>query len=261
MLERVLAGIEEVIYCIGGLQPAAAERDPELDAALLLKPLRNLVAALADRPGTTLTYLSSGGAVYGNPDQLPVTEDALPKPIGAYAAVRLAGERILCRAHQRYQLAVRILRCANVYGEHQPVDRGQGAVAVFLDRISRGQPIEVFGDGDIVRDYVYVADLVEVIARLLGRRGGLTVLNVGSGSGTSVNELIGLLEAAVGRDAVVLPRPGRGFDVRRVVLDITRMRRLLAVDPLMLSEGITRLVAQPEPRRVSAAPASLVLAS
>jgi UDP-glucose 4-epimerase len=241
-LERALAGIDEVVYCIGGLQPAQAELDPDRDASLVLAPLRQLVEALSGRPGISLTYLSSGGAVYGNPRHLPVTEDEPPKPIGAYAAARLAGEQIVARAHGLHGIPVRILRCANVYGEEQPTDRGQGAVGVFLDRISRGQAIEVFGDGSVVRDFVYVGDLVEVIARLFGRGPGLTLLNVGSGRGTSLEGLIALLEAALGRKATIVVRPQRDFDVRSVILDVRQMRRLLGVDPLTLSEGLRRLV-------------------
>ncbi len=243
LLHAALDEIDEVIYCVGGLQPAEAQLHPRRDRALLLDPLRDVITTLIGRPGVALTYLSSGGAVYGNPAQLPVPEAAPPKPIGAYAAVRLAGERLLVQAHKRYGLDVRILRCSNVYGEDQPIDRGQGAVGVFLDRIARGQVIELFGDGSVVRDYVYVGDLVETIARLR-RWDGLTVLNVGSGVGTSLKELIELLEAALGREAIVAARPARDFDVRRVVLDVTRLRRLLAVDPLTLTQGLTRLMTE-----------------
>ena len=243
VLERALAGIDEVLYCVGGLPPAAAELDPDRDAALVLGPLRQLVAALSGRPGVALTYLSSGGAVYGNPKRLPVSETDPPDPIGAYAAVRLAGERIVAGAHAEHGTPVRVLRCANVYGERQPVDRGQGAVGVFLDRISRGIPIELFGDGGVVRDYVYVGDVVDVIARLLGRSDPFVVMNVGSGQGTSLNELISLIEAATGRRAITVRRPGRGFDVDRVILDVARMRRLTSVEPVALADGIARLVA------------------
>lgn len=254
ILERALAGVDEVIYCVGGLQPAGAELDPRRDASLMLGPLRELVAALRGRHGVALTYLSSGGAVYGNPRRLPVSEAEPPDPIGAYATVRLAGERIVVRAHEEHGIPVRVLRCANVYGEGQPVNRGQGAVGVFLDRILRGVPIELFGDGGVVRDYVYVGDVVEVIARLITDHGGSTLMNVGSGEGTSLNELIGLLESSTQQTAIIVRRPGRGFDVHRVILDVTRMRRLVSVEPLGLSEGIGRLLAsRPDSRPVAAA--------
>lgn len=260
VLKRALSGMDEVVYCIGGLQPAEAELHPELDTTLMLTPLREVVAALDDGPGPALTYLSSGGAVYGNPERLPVSEDELPRPIGAYAAVRLKGERIVSMAHENVGLVVRILRCANVYGEHQRIDRGQGAVGVFLERVSRGEPIEVYGDGSVVRDYVYVGDLVEAIARLLGRGRAPMVLNVGSGNGTSLNELIGIIEAAVGRQAITISRPDREFDVRRVVLDVTRMRRLLAVDPITVSEGVALLVGGSRSPAQKAEPKQLALA-
>lgn len=242
LLATALHGVDEVIYCLGGLPPARAELEPERDAALVLDPLHSVLDALHGRPGIGFTYLSSGGAVYGNPASIPVAEDHPARPIGAYGSVRLAGEQIVDAARRRGGILTRILRCGNVYGEHQPLSRGQGAVGVFIDRISRGETIELFGDGETVRDYVYVGDLVEAIAQLLACRNGSALLNIGSGTGTSVNELVRLVEEALGRSAVVTHAAARPFDVRRVILDLTRLRTLIGYDPLGLAEGVARLV-------------------
>jgi len=113
--------------------------------------------------------------------------------------MKLAAEKyVLMYAHQ-HAIASRILRISNAYGPGQSTTRGQGAVAVFLGHHLAGQQIEIFGDGSVVRDFVYVEDIAAVVAQLLGRRDAPAVLNLGAGVGTSMNELLDLVEHVVGR--------------------------------------------------------------
>jgi UDP-glucose 4-epimerase len=240
VLSPALEGVQEVVYCAGGLPPAAAERAPHEDEAMTLRPLRALLAALVRRPGVRLTLISSGGTVYGNPHENPVPEDHAPAPLGAYGAIRLAAEQLALHAHARGGLRIRILRCANVYGERQPVDRGQGAVAVFLDRIARRQEVVLYGRGEATRDFVYARDVGSVVCALLDHEAGPTILNVGSGSGISICQLLALTEQVLGRRARVVHLPARPFDVRQVVLDIRRLRALTGFEPTPLVAGLTR---------------------
>jgi UDP-glucose 4-epimerase len=139
-------------------------------------------------------------------------------------------------------MSCRILRCANVYGEHQPLNRGQGAVGVFVDLIARGKTVEVYGDGSVVRDFVYVGDLVDAVAQLRGRHDAPTLINVGSGTGTSIRDLIAMIEAATGRRAITCFSPSRSFDVREITLDISRLKKLIRFEPVPLAHGVRRLV-------------------
>jgi UDP-glucose 4-epimerase len=250
-LQHALGGAEEVVFCVGGLTPAAAERAPQVEAALLLDPLRRVLDALA---GTNirLTFLSSGGAVYGHPERLPVDESHPRQPIGHYGRVRVAAERMLDAA-RRLGIRVCVLRCSNVYGDGQPLVRGQGVVGVFVDRICRGEPIERFGLDDVVRDYLHARDLASAVCQLIQIPAVPTAINVGSGVGTSLTELIALIEDVVGRRALVVPRDGRSFDVRRVFLDVTRLRGLISFDPRPLRDGIEQIVA---PAATPTAPAA-----
>jgi UDP-glucose 4-epimerase len=240
LLARALEGVDHVVYSAGGLLPAASERDPERDAELTLGPVRAVLAALRERPGVGLTYLSSGGTVYGEPASVPVAEDAPAEPFGAYGRLHLAAEAEVLEHAREFATPVRILRCATVYGEHQAPDRGQGAVVTFLHRIEQGQEVEIFGDGGAVRDYVYAGDVAGAIGELLGREGGPQVLNVGSGEGTALIDLLGLAERQVGREAKVVRHPARGFEVRQIVLDVSRLRELIPFDPTPLEQGIAR---------------------
>jgi UDP-glucose 4-epimerase len=239
-LEPALEGVGHVIYSAGGLLPAASEEDPERDAELTLAPLRGVLAALRRRPKTTLTYISSGGTVYGDPERLPVPETAPTRPRGAYGRLHLECEREIDRHCEETGLAARILRCSTVYGEHQRPDRGQGAIVTFLHRIERGEEIELYGAEETVRDYVYAGDAARVVAELLGRDDGPRVLNVGAGEGTSLEDLLKLTERQAGREARARRHPPRDFDVREIVLDIGELRRLTGFEPTPLREGIAR---------------------
>lgn len=239
-LEAALDGVGHVVYTAGGLLPAASEEDPERDRELTLGPLRAVLAALRERPGTKLTYISSGGTVYGQPETLPVPETAPARPHGSYGKLHLACEKEIERHCAEHGLWARILRCSTVYGERQQPDRGQGAVPTFLSRIERNTTIDLYGDGSTVRDYVYAGDVADVTIDLLDREDGPRVLNLGAGEGTSLIELLRMAERQVGRPALVAEHPERGFDVHQIVLDIERLRELTGFEPTPLQTGIER---------------------
>ncbi len=239
-VEGVLDSVGHVVFCAGGLLPAASERDPELNAKLTLGPVRTVLKALRARPGVALTYMSSGGTVYGEPECLPVSEDHPTRPQGSYGKLHLACEAEIARHRIDYGLRAQILRCSTVYGEYQQPDRGQGAIVTFLHRIERKEPIDLYGGGTTIRDYIYARDVARVLVALLDKDDVPPVLNVAAGQGTSLVELLRLAEKQVGRQARVVPHPEREFDVHRIVLDTIRLRRLVDFEPTPLEVGIAR---------------------
>lgn len=239
-LRAALKDACHVVFSAGGLLPAASEENPDLDARLTLEPVQAVLAALTDCPGVGLTYLSSGGTVYGEPATVPVDEDAPTDAFGAYGRLHLAAEAVVTEHARHHDTPVRILRCSTVYGPHQTPDRGQGVIATFLHRIKSGAPVEIFGDGGTIRDYIYAGDVARVVTDLVDRRDGPPILNVGSGEETSLRDILALAEAEVGRPAVLIEHPKREFEVRRIVLDITRLRKLTGFEPIALKDGIAR---------------------
>jgi UDP-glucose 4-epimerase len=239
-LEAALRGMSNVVYCAGGKLPAQTEENPELSTELTLGPIESLLAALRDAPGVGLTYISSGGTVYGEPARVPVPEDARTAPRAIYGRLHLACEAAIERARSETGLNARIFRCSTLYGEHQQPDRGQGAVVTFLDHVEQEKSIVIYGDGGAVRDYLYAGDVAGVIVDLLDREVVPPVLNVGSGQGVSLSELVEVVEREVGKPARVESRPERGFEVHKIVLDIRRLRDLLDFEPLPLADGVAR---------------------
>jgi UDP-glucose 4-epimerase len=239
-LESALDGVGSVVYSAGGLLPAASERDPDLDARLTLEPLNAVLEALSPRPEIELIYISSGGTVYGEPERLPIGEDHPTRPVGSYGRLHLACEEAVERRRLDRGLRTRILRCSTVYGERQQPDRGQGAVVTFLHRVERGEPVDLYGAGTTVRDYIYVDDVARACVELSGRNDVPPILNLASGEGTSLLELLRLVEDRVGRQAKIVEHRQRPFEISQVVLDPSRIRRLISFDFTPLPLGIAR---------------------
>jgi len=239
-LEGALDGIGNVVYCAGGLLLAASEEEPERNQELTLAPLRTVLGALRSQPEMKLTYVSSGGTIYGEPERLPVDETAPPRPISSYGRLHLICEEEIARHRIEHGLQARVLRCSTVYGERQSPNRGQGAVVTFMQRIENGLPIDLYGGGATIRDYVYAGDVAQALVALLDRDEAPPVLNVGSGVGTSLLELLRLVEVEVAREAEIRSHPEREFDVHRIVLDTSLLKSLLDFQPTPLDAGIAR---------------------
>jgi UDP-glucose 4-epimerase len=237
-VQRLLHGIDHVVYVAGGLDPPTAAQRPLDDAVRTLSPLLCTLEALRHHPDASFTYVSSGGAVYGNPVNTVAGETDMTQPISPYGVSRLAGESY-CRMYATtFGIATRIVRCANAYGPGQSHSRPQGAVAVFLNRVAAGRTATIFGDGTSTRDYVHVDDIASVVSQLVLSRVNCGVVNVGSGSGHTVVGLLKIIAETVGREPVtefVAPRP---FDVHSIVLDISKLRSLIQIDPTPLDAGV-----------------------
>lgn len=240
LLDAALTDVGTVVYTAGGLLPAASELEPERDAELTLRPLRAVLEALRQRPATSFVYLSSGGTVYGEPERNPIPEDAPVHPLGSYGRLHVQCEKEILSERDEHGLRARILRCSTVYGERQRPERGQGVIVTFLHRIATGIPIDLYGGGASTRDYIYVGDVARAVVALADRGDGPTVINVGSGEGTSLAEVLELTEAEIGRPAQVIEHAAREFEVHRIVLDVSRFRELVSVDPTPLDDGIAR---------------------
>jgi len=237
---EVMEEADQVIYAAGGLMPAGSEANPVLDIQLTLPPLCTVLEAMRVKPVTQFMLISSGGTVYGQPRYLPVDESHPTEPVSSYGMVKLMCEQYVGLYARLHGLRACVLRCANVYGEGQPTQRGQGAVGTFLQCARQKKPVTVFGDGGTVRDYVYVGDVAAVVLALLKRREDVNVLNVGSGRGTSLTELIGLVAEVTGNKVEIDRRPPRDFDVREIVLDVSRLRALLDIEHTSLEDGLRR---------------------
>lgn len=232
-------GCEAVFHLIGTTVPSTSNRDPVYDTETnLLATLRLLEACVRSKVKQVI-FSSSGGTVYGVAERLPIPETHRTEPRTSYGIVKLAIEKNLELFRHLHGLEYTALRIGNAYGPRLPVGGEQGAVGVFFKCLKRGEPIPVWGDGSAVRDYVYVEDVARAFRTALGQCSPYCVFNIGTSRGTSLRELIALMERVSGRKAAAEWRPGRAADVPHNVLDSSLAREHLGWTPeVSLEEGL-----------------------
>jgi UDP-glucose 4-epimerase len=255
-LSSALDGCPLIIHLVSTTIPKTSNEDPVADLKdNLIGTVRFLEFARRARV-RKIIFASSGGTVYGVPTIVPIPEDHATRPVCSYGIHKLAIEQYMELYRRLHELDYCVLRMSNPYGEHQRADSGQGAVAVFLDHVIRGHEIEIWGDGSAVRDYVYVKDVAQAFYRATMYAGEPRTFNIGSGQGTTVTELLQLIEQVTRRPIRRRHLPARPFDVPTNVLDISRARNYLGWQPLhSLEQGLRRTLSWFESTIESATPA------
>jgi UDP-glucose 4-epimerase len=223
---EVLSGIDAVIHLASTTVPGTSNLDPVADIEGNLIAMVRLLKVMREANVRKMVYLSSGGTVYGVPQTDPVHETHPLNPISSYGIVKVAIENYLFMEHKLHGLQHVVLRASNPYGPRQGHTGIQGIIGTYLSRLARGEPIEVWGDGSVVRDYIHVSDLAELCYRSLSSRVSGN-FNAGSGEGSSVAEIVTHMCNTVGADITPIYKPGRSFDVPRVVLDVQRAQKEL----------------------------------
>ena len=217
-LADALAGVDCVYHLASTTVPGSSNRDPAYDVSSNLLGSLRLIRAMSEAGVRRIVFFSSGGTVYGNPERLPVDERHPLRPISSYGVVKVAIENYLLMYQRLGVLDPLILRPSNPYGPRQSTSGMQGAIGAFLGKAKAGEGVSIWGDGGIVRDYIYVDDLVDLAVRA-GASDACGVYNAGSGSGQSLNELCALVRELTGRPLPVEYLPGRDLDVSEIVLD------------------------------------------
>lgn len=236
--------------------------DPQGDARTNILGLLNILECCRRHGVQGVAFASSGGVVYGEPSKLPATETFPKGPLSPYGVSKLASEFYLCYYAQVMGIPYVTLRYGNVYGPRQDPHGEAGVVAIFGEKLLRGETPVIYGDGDQVRDYVFVGDVVR--ANLLALQclrvpaggrgsgsaapGGCAIndfaFNIGTGQGASVNELFALLKEITGFQGEATHEPERTGELRRIFLDANKAKEHLGWEPeVSLREGLRRTVA------------------
>lgn len=237
-LTQWLVGCSTVIHLASATNPGSSAANPALEQANL-ELTRHLMRCLEAQPDIHLIYFSSGGAVYGNPSQLPVGEDARLVPLSPYGLSKVTQEAICMKLHTSGHSAVTILRPSNAYGPGQTLRGGFGLVRTLLEHARLGTTLEIWGDGENVRDYLFIDDLINATLQLIHRPQDAGIYNLGSGIGHSINQVKQLVEQVTGLQIHADYRAARGADVRAVVLDSRRIYERLGWQPgVELKRGV-----------------------
>nr|WP_245365593.1 NAD-dependent epimerase/dehydratase family protein [Neorhizobium galegae] len=240
-IARALDGCDICFHLVSTTLPQSSNADPVFDVESNVMGSVRLLHQAVKHGLKKIVFVSSGGTVYGIPKEVPIRETHPTDPLSSYGITKLAIEKYLHLHKVLHGLDYTILRLANPYGERQRINASQGAVAVFLGKVLRGETVEIWGDGSVVRDYIHIADVVDALVTAAGFSGNEHIFNIGSGRGHSLNELLDAIEAATGRKAERRYLPGRPFDVPTSVLCIERARQALGWSPKVgFEEGLRR---------------------
>lgn len=174
-----------------------------------------------------IVFISSGGVVYGAPAQIPTPETAPTDPITTYGIGKLATEKYLAVYERFHGIDHRILRVANPFGPFQVPKRDHGVIATFISRALNGEGIEIWGDGSIVRDFVFVDDVTAAIERAMNDNSDQRVFNIGSGQGRTLNDIIRAIERVLETKLKIEWKQSRRGDIPASVLAVDRAKAAL----------------------------------
>jgi UDP-glucose 4-epimerase len=230
-LAPILAETTALYHLAATTVPGSANDEIHYDAETNLLGSLRLIELAAAAGVRRIVFASSGGSVYGVSGQTPRRETDPTEPISAHGVSKLTIEKYLAIYQRKYGISYRIARASNPYGEGQSPSRGQGLIAYLLGQLAQHKEIVIWGDGSVVRDYVYVKDVIDALWLMLDDGGAHTVYNVGSGVGYSVRQVIALLEDFVGQKSPISYQSSRGADVPYSCLDVSRIRSELGWEP------------------------------
>ncbi|WP_065091931.1 NAD-dependent epimerase/dehydratase family protein [Rhizobium leucaenae] len=217
-------GVDVVFHFVSTTFPSTASLDPQRDVQENLIGTQQLVKVMLEAGVTRLLFLSSGGTVYGIPERTPIPETHPLRPISAYGITKTAIEHNLEMFRRTAGLRPIVVRASNPFGPRQSHVGVQGVVSTFLNRIANGEPIEIWGDGSVIRDYIDVQDLADFCA-LAGTSDKGGTYNAGSGRGTSLADLLAAMEKVTEREIALEFKPARAIDVLVSVLDCSAAER------------------------------------
>ena len=206
-------GMDAVYHLVSFTLPKNSNEDILYDVQTNLTATFHLLNAMINHQVDKIIFISSGGTVYGVPEYSPIDEKHPTNPLVSYGIVKLTIEKYLLMFQKLYGIRSIIFRVSNPYGPRQRIETAQGAATIFLYRALHDLPIEIWGDGSIVRDYIYVGDVADAFACALNYNGPASIFNISAGLGISLNELLDNIESVIEKSANRHHLSARPFDV------------------------------------------------
>lgn len=238
---ELLDGIDTVYHLVSTTVPSTSNQhiSQELMANVIFSS--NMLDACVQCGTKKVVFISSGGTVYGKEADCPLKEKTATNPISSYGIQKITIEKLLYLYRYLYGLDYRVIRLANPYGPYQRPNGVLGAVTTFTYKAINGEEITVYGDGSVVRDFIYIDDAVRAIMKIVNGENKHCTFNVGCGYGTSIKNVLKTIQESLQVELRVTYKPGRKVDVPINYLDISRYEKYYgALNPISLSEGILR---------------------
>lgn len=231
--------IDIVVHLISSIIPATPFNEI-IENTELVSTIK-LLDIMHKKSVEKIIFFSSGGAVYGVNGEKINREDSPTDPVNFHGWLKLTIESYIQMCNRTHGLNYMILRASNIYGKKQNINGNQGLIAVALGRLLKNKPIEVWGDGEIVRDYIYIDDLCRALTLLIQNNRWNDIYNIGSGRGTSVNKILQIIKKVSGIEFDINYQKGRKIDVPFNILDTSKLKGAIPLGNLTdLEDGIKK---------------------
>lgn len=238
VLEKSVEGMDLIIHSLSTINPGNSNekymQGYEKDFIQSVK-----LFSWAVQKGIKLIFLSSGGTVYGVQEQQPIKEEQLPVPINHYGAVKLSIENVLRTFNAQSHKNMIIVRVSNPYGPGQDYTKGVGFIDAALKKAVAKEEIEIWGDGEVIRDYIYIDDVCKMIYALSEYTGSQEVFNISTNEAVSLNDIVGIIRS-LGMDVKVNYKPGRNVDVKKILLDNTKIKKVYLGEIIKIDIGLKK---------------------
>lgn len=237
-LEHLVKGMDVIYHAICTLNPGNSNEKCIIGYERDFVQTAKLCSYLKDTD-CRMIFFSSGGTVYGNQERQPITEEAVPVPINHYGNLKLCIENTMRTFNFQMKKNMLVARISNPYGPGQDYQKGVGFIDAAIKHAICGETIEIWGEGNNIRDYIYIDDLCRMLYALIDYHGEQEVFNLSSSTGASQNDIVAILRS-ISSDINVVYKPGRSVDAKKIILDNTRIRSICDFKLVPLEEGIRR---------------------
>ena len=237
-MEETVKGMDVIYHAICTLNPGNSNEKCILGYERDFVQTAKLCSYLKDTE-CRMIFFSSGGTVYGNQEVQPITEDAVPVPINHYGNLKLCIENTMRTFNFQMKKNMLIARISNPYGPGQDYHKGVGFIDAAIKHTIAGETIEIWGDGNVVRDYIYIDHLCRMLYALIEYHGDIEVFNLSSNTGVSQNDIVDILKQ-IDPAVKVTYKPGRSVDAKKIILDNSRIRSICDFEMVSIEEGIRR---------------------
>lgn len=243
LIEKIIQKnhIVRIIHLVSRMIPSSLEDEFQKELVDIIEPTKRLLSVL-ELHECRMVFISSGGAIYGNGGHDLFRENDLPHPISWYGRAKLLLEKEVITHSAKSGINHLVIRPSNPYGRFQKSSGVQGFIAVATTRALQGAEITIWGDGQVIRDYLHVDDFVAGLIGLINTHHASGIYNLGSGSGHSLLDVISLLEEITKTNIKIKFTKGRSCDPGVNILDVAKIQRLIPYHPRTLRIGLNDIV-------------------
>src|SRR4051794_30581334 len=240
-LAAAIEGFDVVYHLVHATPPQPANADMAGDIKNNVLPSLALFDICRKLGVKRIVFLSSGGTVYGRADTVPTPETAPTQPIAAYGISKLMIEKYLALNEHLHQTDYRILRVTNPFGPFQTATKNQGIIAALIARGLADEPIEIWGDGSAVRDFIYIDDVVDALELASKDQSQFRIFNIGRGEGHNVRQIVSRVQDLLGKKLQIVWRDARALDLPVSVISNDRAKEVLGWTPkTALDDGLSK---------------------